>query len=620
MKISALVGLFLWVTAFLTGLALAAQDDANIQAYLNAVKANPNSATSHYNLGVAFFKTSQFAQAIPEFQKYLQLNPKDQQAKELLESSEGISAYFDKKYADAVNHLSAVLKLNLANPNANLLLGKAYIQLNQYDNAENALKNYSAAFPKVKEVQVNANGDLSKIYMDQKKYPQVVESLRKVTSADPRNFDAFQNLGVAYFQMKDYPKAVSAWRSALGIKKDARVYKFLGFSYYNLGKFPEAIDCYEKSEKANPDDSETYYNQAVAYYDNSEYDKAAEAFGEAFKINPKDSDASVGRGNAIDAANNAHMSNATNDLVNNQYTEAIAECQAVLKFQPDNKQAQDYIADARAKLQTEVQKHLAAGKAYLQKGNNLKALSEWNTVLVMDPENEKALEAVRKVKSKSQDQIRVLLEEGDELHQGQDYSGAIQKYSKAAKISSKNHAVKERLKSVKKEQKSEFDKYYSQGLKSYNAGQLQSALKSLQVASKIDPSSPKALETLFLVRKEIRNKVNGLMEEGVSLEGSGSKNQAQEKFQQVLAIDPNNSKANDYVKRMTGQQSQQKVDAEKVKSLYYDGVNLYINGKIHEAIATWKECLKEDPEYISAKNNIAKAMVKLQSIEKLSRN
>ncbi len=619
MKIFTCIGIFLWIAAGLTGISLAS-DDALIQAQQEAVKANPNAPTPHFNLGVAYFKASQYDLAIPEFQKYLQLNPKDQQAKELLESSEGISAYLGKKYADAVNHLNAVLKLNPINPNANLLLGKAYIQLNQYENAEAALKKYLAAFPDDREVQANANEDLSKIYMDQKNYPKAVEALKRVLAVDRGNFGAFQNLGVAYFQMKDYAHAVTAWNSALKIKKDARIYKFLGFSYYNLGKFPEAIQNYEKSKKMNPDDSETFYNLAVAYYDNGLYDEAAGAFGEAFKINPKDSDAAVGRGNAIDAAINANMEKASNYLLNNQYTEAISEWQAVLKYQPNNKQAQDFITDARGKLETEVQKHYAAGRAYSQKGNTLKALTEWNTVLVMDPNNAKALGAVQKIKSKTKDQVKALLEEGDELRLEKDYSGALQKYQKASKIGSKNTVVRQRLNGVKQDQKTEFEKYYKQGQKSVSSGQLQSALKSLQIASGIDPSNTKVRETLFLVRTEIRNKVNGLMEEGVSLMENGSKDQAQVKFQQVLELDPNNVKANDYVKRMTGQQSQQKVDAEKIKNLYYDGVNLYINGKIHEAIEKWKECLRQDPEDINAQNNIKKAMVKLQSIEKLSRN
>jgi hypothetical protein len=49
-------------------------------------------------------------------------------------------------------------------------------------------------------------------------------------------------------------------------------------------------------------------------------------------------------------------------------------------------------------------------------------------------------------------------------------------------------------------------------------------------------------------------------------------------------------------------------------------VSLYINGKIHEAIAKWQECQKLDPGNVNAQKNIEKAQAKLQSIEKLSKS
>jgi cytochrome c-type biogenesis protein CcmH/NrfG len=139
-------------------------------------------------------------------------------------------------------------------------------------------------------------------------------------------------------------------------------------------------------------------------------------------------------------------------------------------------------------------------------------------------------------------------------------------------------------------------------------------------AQELNPSDARIGENLFKVQKDISNKVKDLDAEGVSLFEGGDKENAKSKFEEVLKFKPNDDTANDYVKRLTGQQAQAKVDAEKVKELYYEGVNLYINGKIHDAIGKWQECLKEDPNNVNAQSNINKAMVKLQSIEKLSQN
>ena len=151
-----------------------------------------------------------------------------------------------------------------------------------------------AAFPDKPEVIKAADEGLAKIYMDQKNYPEAVKHLTELVKVlspaqEPdRYFGACQNLGVANFQSaagqpatiqsKYYADAVAAWGKAVKVHDDAQIEKFLGFSYYNLGQFPDAINAYQKSIQLNPNDSETYFNLAVAYNDNSLYDDAAAKF------------------------------------------------------------------------------------------------------------------------------------------------------------------------------------------------------------------------------------------------------------------------------------------------------------------------------------------------------
>jgi cytochrome c-type biogenesis protein CcmH/NrfG len=123
-------------------------------------------------------------------------------------------------------------------------------------------------------------------------------------------------------------------------------------------------------------------------------------------------------------------------------------------------------------------------------------------------------------------------------------------------------------------------------------------------------------QALFMVQVKKGKK----LEEAIALFEKGNKKNAKEAFQEVLSVEPNNKKANDYIKKMTGQQSQAKVDADKAKALYYEGVSFYLEGKIREAIDKWKKCLAQDPNNFNAQNDIKKAEAKLQSLEKLNRN
>ena len=577
-------------------LLVLAQDTSNEAIYQQAIKADPNNEKAHYNLGISYLNDQKFDLAIPEFQKCLQLDSKDADAKAYLELCQGIVARAKGDYISAIDHFQNTLKVNPNDPNAKHML-----------------------------VQCQA-----KVYMDEKKYPQAVTVLNEIVQEDPKNFSAFQNLGVIYFQERDYKKAVENWSRAVRLNQDPQIYKFLGFSYYNLGDFNNAIANYNQSIKLetaldpkNQDTNsldETYYDLGVAYLDNASYDEAAEAFGNAFKVNSKDANAAVAQAQAIDEAVNAHLEKAGNYMLNSQYTDAVSEANKVLKYQPDNKQAQGFISDANAKLGVEVDQHYAKGKAYLKKGNSLQALNEWNLALTMDPNNEKIQNAIKTLKVNRLSRVKALIAEGDQYYQAQDYPNALASYNKAKEIDSHNSLVKSKLKKLLSKQSSEVDGVYAKAMKASSKGDLKSAQKYISLAKELAPNNEKIGDAFFKIQKDISVKVKALDSDGVSLFESGDKEKAKAKFQEVLKLKSSDETANDYVKRMTGQQSQEKVDAEKVKALYYEGVNLYINGKINEAIDKWKAVLKQDPNNINAQSNINKAYAKLQSIEKLSHN
>ena len=575
---------------------LLAQDSEKESVYIQAIQANPNDETAHYNLGVSYLKDQKFELAIPEFQKSVQLNSSDNSAKALLEICGGMVAKSKGDYSSAIEHFQNVLKVDPENADAKHFL-----------NICNA-----------------------KVFIDEKNYPAAETALNQMIETNPQDFWPYQTLGVIYFQLKDYKKVVECLNQSKKFREDSRTYKILGFSYYQLGDFTNAIDHYKKSialELAkDPKDQDansledTYYNLGVAYNDNASYDDAAVEFSDAFKINPKDSNAVVARESAIDSAVNSHMEKASNFLLNNQYSAAIAEWKKVLEYQSDNKQAQGFIADAQSKLDTEVDGHYTAGVHFYKTGNSVMALNEWNEALKMDPNNGKVLNAVKNIKVKNTERVKALLAEGDGFYEEKNYPDAYGSYLKASKIDPHSSAAKSRLVKLKKNQTKDTAAVFEKAIKYYSKNDLLNAKKYFLEAQELNPRDFQIGVELFKVQKDISNKVKDLDSEGVSLFEGGDKDNSKSKFMEALQFKPNDNTANDYVKRMTGQQARAKVDAEKVKELYYDGVNLYINGKIHEAITEWQECLKEDPNNVNAQSNINKAMVKLQSIEKLSQN
>ncbi len=619
MKITRL--LMVAVLAVLLAPATLRAQDRALDAAKAAVQANPKDAVAHFNLGLLHFNRQSFDEALPSFEQAVKLDSKDKTAKEMLETTRGVQAYFKKDHKKAAESFKKALSYNPQNQSAGQLLGNCYLYMKEYDKAEKSYQDYLKAFPNNKDAAKVANQNLSKLYIDQKRYPEAITALKNLLAADPKNADAHNNLGVVYFRTKDFTNAAASWEKALKIRpKDAQALKFLGFSYYNQGKFKEAISRYESSLKLEKNDPELYFNMAVAYLDNGQYDRSAEAFGAALKIDPKDSSAATGQVQAIAAAINNHMERGSNLYLDNEYSGAIKEWKAVLRYQNDHKEAKAFIEDAESKLKGEVDKHLAAGREYIRKGRNVDALRELDLALAMDPNNAEAKAAKQKMVLKRSEKVGSFLEQGNEYLAAKDYPAAIQKFRAALRENNADAKAKAALAKAKTAQKTAYDKAVAAGKKATDAKDFRRAIHSLEEAKRIDPSSAEASNLLFRARSRMRSYVKETLDEGESLFAAGQKDKARERFLKVVALEEDNALANDYIKRLTGQQSQAKADSEKVKTLYYDGVNLYINGKINEAITSWKECLRLDPGYTNAQKNIDKAMVKLQSLKKLGQN
>jgi tetratricopeptide (TPR) repeat protein len=90
-------------------------------------------------------------------------------------------------------------------------------------------------------------------------------------------------------------------------------------------------------------------------------------------------------------------------------------------------------------------------------------------------------------------------------------------------------------------------------------------------------------------------------------------------YKKAIELDPNSEEANKGIQQITGSESSVAVNEQKIKSMYYDGVNKYVNGEVDAAIKIWKQVLVIDPAHVEARKNIKRAEEKLRAIKSLSR-
>lgn len=89
----------------------------------------------------------------------------------------------------------------------------------------------------------------------------------KWAEKEPNNASAWGSIGIAYYQLERYLDAVEYYQKSLKINPDnANIWHALGRTYNKLKRYPDAAEAYQKSLKISPDDTEILYNLGLSYF------------------------------------------------------------------------------------------------------------------------------------------------------------------------------------------------------------------------------------------------------------------------------------------------------------------------------------------------------------------
>jgi len=103
----------------------------------------------------------------------------------------------------------------------------------------------------------------------------IAEAVQK-TESDPRNLEAWRELGNAYFDADMPSQAIAAYGRALAIKPDdTDILNDQGAMYRQIGDFARALANFEKARQVDPKNLESIYNSGyVLAFDLNQIDKA----------------------------------------------------------------------------------------------------------------------------------------------------------------------------------------------------------------------------------------------------------------------------------------------------------------------------------------------------------
>ena len=128
---------------------------------------------------------------------------------------------------------------------------------------------------------------------------QAVQFFSKAIGLDSGHAFAYNNRGLAYDNLKQFPQAIDDFNRAIQLDPGyGYAYNNRGVAYHNLKEFRRAIEDYDRAIELDPSFALAYSNRGAAYHDLKEFRRAIENFDRAIELDPGHAFAYNNRGNA----------------------------------------------------------------------------------------------------------------------------------------------------------------------------------------------------------------------------------------------------------------------------------------------------------------------------------
>jgi len=126
-------------------------------------------------------------------------------------------------------------------------------------------------------------------YWEAKDYPRAVEAYKRVVGLDPSNADSYYRLALYYYEQKQWPQSISAWDHVLAVRQEASALLLKGNAHRYLKQYDEALKAY-RDAIALKQDSQTLVGAHVfmgrTYLEMGKKDEARQVYRALQRIDP----------------------------------------------------------------------------------------------------------------------------------------------------------------------------------------------------------------------------------------------------------------------------------------------------------------------------------------------
>ncbi len=260
-----------------------------IEEYRLAIDADPTSEYLTSGLAELYAKTGRIRDAVMEAQDILKRDPNNLEAHKLLgriylrslgdiQAGQGSQNVLKL----AIEQYEQIIKIEPDNVDDHLLLGRLYRLNNDLQKAEGEFKTAVKLDPNSEEAVTT----LAYLYNEEGDTSRAGEVLSAIPDA-ARSAKLYAALGYTYEQQKQYKNAITAYRKAIELDHDyLDAIRGLAQNLMNDGQTDAALEQYKVIADANPEDAQTYLRMAEIYRKSGKFDLALESLKKAATMAP----------------------------------------------------------------------------------------------------------------------------------------------------------------------------------------------------------------------------------------------------------------------------------------------------------------------------------------------
>ncbi|MEW6515983.1 MAG: tetratricopeptide repeat protein [candidate division FCPU426 bacterium] len=381
------------------GLGLIAYKNANleiaIKKFKQALKLNKNYMDAYRQIAIAYEDKGEYIKALYYYRQMLKLQPDDRTTKRSYSSvrakaidhylRKGSKDYFEGDFEEAVQAWNNVLKLDPKNETANKFIQTAQVKLDA----------------KIKEHVAQGETFLLQ-NMQQDAYREFHAALK----LDPKNSQA--RAGLDKVQLKKQEKEEIGAALALDSIKHGNMKAALQDFKTTLKRDPSnllAQKYVNQIQNEQKSGTEKNYRKGIELLSQGKLREAIFSLERAAELDSNDQ----GIKNLLYKTRTQLRENVKAlmargvELVNSgRATEAKEKFNEVLKLDPDNAEASEYLTNLTGKAaqvtvsKEEIKKLYYDGVSLYLDGQNRRAIEVWRKILVLDPENQEAKSSITK--------------------------------------------------------------------------------------------------------------------------------------------------------------------------------------------------------------------------------